>query len=112
MPDPDPPSAPPTVPGELRAPHNPGVLDDYHKIADTVGGVPNLRVKDNLIQTAIIIGTTVVLGGLGYLLCEFGVIAAEPGLGAIIGAVGGLVLSTLLSGFVLMILGWSRALRK
>jgi VIT1/CCC1 family predicted Fe2+/Mn2+ transporter len=79
-------------------------LETYNAIAETVGGMPSLRIKDNVIQ-AIVIGVTtaiaVAIGGI-----------AGGTAGALVAALVGLVLSTLLSGTVLMILGWVRVFKK
>lgn len=80
-------------------------LETYHLMADTVGGVPNLRGKDNLFQ-GIAVGISVVIGAsIGAL------VAGKWWVGAIFGTLIALVVSGFISGFVLMILGWIRAAR-
>jgi hypothetical protein len=100
----EPPATPPTQPGPVppQAPPNP--LEAYHKVADTVGMVPSLRVKDNLIQAAIVLGGILLGATIGYFV--------RGGLGMLAGAVGGMIVSAFLSGLVLMVLGWYRAARK
>ncbi|MCO5166500.1 MAG: hypothetical protein M9894_09060 [Planctomycetes bacterium] len=72
----------------------------YDVMQDKVGLVPNLRVKDNLVQ-AIVTVVALVLGvAIGTV---FG--GAE---GALAGALGGLVVGGLGSGVVLMIIGLVR----
>lgn len=85
-------------------------LRDYHKVAETVGLIPSLRIGDNLIQLAIVIVGAVIGAGIGALA----VVGSEPGwwFGALIGGVTGLIIATFLSGLVLMVFGWIRALRK
>jgi hypothetical protein len=93
-------------PNEESASVRPSQADSfeaYQKVAETVGMVPSLRWKDNLIQAIIVLGLTATGGLAGWKL--WGLIGAA-GLAA-----AGLVLGTLLSGFVLMILGWIRAAR-
>jgi VIT1/CCC1 family predicted Fe2+/Mn2+ transporter len=81
-----------------------GGLETYNTIAEIVGGIPSLRLKDNIIQA---IGIAVVT----CLSVIFG--AALGGIaGAIVAAILGLIASTLISGFVLMIVGLIRAAKK
>ncbi|MBY0260958.1 MAG: hypothetical protein K2Q20_01350, partial [Phycisphaerales bacterium] len=77
--------------------------ETYNTVAETIAG-PSLRIGDNLIQAAIIVGCT----GLGAIVGFFG----WGGIGAAVGGVGMMVVSTLVSGGVLMVLGWVRAARK
>jgi len=73
----------------------------YNFIADKVGGVPNLRKKDNLYQ-AVTVGLFLIIGLIvGW---AFG---GWPE-GVLLGAVGGLIAGILISGLVLMILGLCR----
>ncbi len=84
-------------------------LDNYQKIADKVGFVPSLRVKDNVIQGIIgVVGAGVgVL--IGYLIASRAPTpSGDTSLGMLLGGVLGLIVSVILSGFVLMILGWFR----
>ncbi len=62
-----PPQTPPTTPGPLP-PSNRDGLETYNRIAETVGGLPNLRVKDNVIQAAVVIACTLLGAGIGYLI--------------------------------------------
>jgi hypothetical protein len=80
-------------------------LEAYNTVADTVGGVPSLRWKDNVIQGVAILAT-VMVGTLAGFLVTFDLIGA--GIGAFAGLVGGL----LVSGVVLMVLGWVRTGKK
>ena len=73
----------------------------YNVLADKVGGVPNIRKRDNLYQGLAIL-VCLVIGALAGL-----VIGGWPtgvALGALIGMVGGL----LISGVVLMVIGLLR----
>jgi len=79
-------------------------LESYQAIAETVGGLPSLNVKDNLYQ-GLAVGVGTVLGALIGL-----VIGGWQG--ALFGALIGLVGMGLISGFVLMILGFTRRMKK
>jgi VIT1/CCC1 family predicted Fe2+/Mn2+ transporter len=79
-------------------------LENYNTVAETIGGMPSLRVKDNLIQSLVIAVTTFVSVIIGTIM--------GGAMGAFIAIFLGLVLSTFVSGFVLMILGWVRAAKK
>lgn len=74
----------------------------YNTIAETVGGVPSLRAKDNLYQGIAILVSLVVGALIGLIWGVFG---------AMIGAVVGLLVGLFGSGIVLMVLGWVRAAR-
>lgn len=60
-----------------------------------------MRVKDNVLQAAIVIGCTLLGAAIGWLV--------NRGIGAAIGGVCAMLVSTFLSGVVLMVLGWVRA---
>lgn len=96
---------PPTAPGSGMPPRPPApsAIDQYQAVADTIGG-PSLRVKDNVIQAVVIVGSMIVGAGIGWLV--------NRGVGAAIGAVAGMIISTFLSGSVLMVLGWVRASKR
>jgi hypothetical protein len=73
----------------------------YHEFADKVGLVPNVRKKDNLYQ-----GIAVVAGlALGALAGSWWKGSTEA---ALLGALVGLVGATLVSGLVLLVVGWKR----
>ncbi|MDB4934034.1 MAG: hypothetical protein JWP87_1006 [Labilithrix sp.] len=74
---------------------------DYEKVADKVGLVPNVRRKDNVYQAAAVAGTTVIAAIVGLIYGGWPV-------GALAGALAGLVVSGFLSGLVLMIIGLGR----
>lgn len=76
----------------------------YDAIADKVGLVPNLRVKDNLYQGVVVAVFTLVGAMVGFFLAP----ATNRSLGVGLGAVAGLVVGGLLSGLVLMVLGLVR----
>jgi len=109
----EPPVAPPPRDG-LGPPPLPlkPPVDDYDQIADTIGMVPSRNRADRVFQAAfILIGMgvcTVASMVTGYVL------AGREGLGAglALGLVGGLILSTLVSGVILMVRGWRRAVRR
>lgn len=86
-------------------------MHTYNRLADTVGGVPNLRLKDNIFQLMAVTITSLA-GGVGGLILQgadndaWGMPGwAGPALGGGLGFIAGGVLS----GFVLMVLGWIRA---
>jgi len=90
------PAPPPAAPGPSSdAPSR------YQEFAETVGGVPSLNRQDNLIQ-GITVGAATLIGAMAG--------AARYGVpGALLGAGAGLIGSALISGFVLMIVGITRA---
>lgn len=81
-------------------------LESYHKVADTIGGVPSLRVTDYLIQgTAAVVG--LVIGALvGLILAPMN--KWHVGTAVFLGGFGGLVAGVFVAGLVLMVLGWVR----
>jgi hypothetical protein len=79
--------------------------DAYEIVADVVGGVPSLRWKDNLIQGLSILGAVILGTPAGWLI-------VGEWWGLLVGAFCGLLVGLLLSGIVLMILGWVRTARK
>jgi hypothetical protein len=100
--DPPVPNNPPPAPRPAQPPDE--VLEAYNTVAETVGGVPSLRWKDNLIQGAAIAGS-LLLGILIGFLVSFNIF------GAAVGGFCGLLAGLLVSGIVLMVLGWVRAYR-
>lgn len=101
------PPAPPTVPGPVTTPPRPpGVdgLEQYNRVAETVGMTLSLRLKDNLTQAAIVVLGTAAGAAVGWW--------QGAGLGAIAGGAAGMVASTLVSGLVLMVLGWVRRAKR
>lgn len=90
-----PPTSPP--PDPIRRIDDP--LRDYQRVAETVGG-PSLRARDNLIQAGVVLVCTASGAVTGYL--------AAGTAGALGGGIGMMILSTLVSGLVLMVLGWVR----
>jgi len=107
-------AAPPIIPGPLQKPSTGNDnMEAYHTIADTVGGVPNLRGKDNAFQAIFVALSIAIGGGIGALLVLAGVGGGvDWTIGALIGGIAGLFGGTLLSGLVLMIKGWIRAANK
>ncbi len=107
--------APPTHPGPLgpKARESEG-LETYQRVAETVGMLPSMRWRDNLIQAVIVIAGALLGALIGHwTLSGSGLLAGLPSwTGAAVGAVGGAVVACLFSGLVLMLLGWIRALRK
>jgi hypothetical protein len=73
----------------------------YDQIADKVGMVPNIRLKDNVIQLVAVAIATPLGAVVGWLV-------GQTGMAAILGAAGGLVAGGLLSGLVLMVIGLVR----
>jgi hypothetical protein len=94
------PSTPPNDQDPSGAPNQKGAIDGYHKVAETVGMVPSLRWKDNLLQAVVV----VVLGIVGAIIGL--IIWGVPG--ALGMGIGSVITGTLISGIVLMVLGWIR----
>ncbi|MCL4742485.1 MAG: hypothetical protein KJZ54_09820 [Phycisphaerales bacterium] len=114
-PPPPTPAAPPTQPGALGPKsHEPDGLDTYQHVAETVGMLPSLRRRDNLIQAVLVVAGAVVGAPLGLWLMSGDRLGEDipSWAGLAVGGVGGAVVACLLSGFVLMVLGWVRALKK
>jgi hypothetical protein len=109
LPSPTPPRSqrpPPLPPQAINYPTPPprkSNADDYQRVADTLGMVPSLRWKDNLIQGLCVLLGTAIGAGVGAM------IAREAVIGAVLGGIGGLVAALFISGIVLMILGMRRA---
>ena len=78
--------------------------ETYQKVADTVGLVPSVRWKDNLYQ-GIAVAATSLLGVIG------GAIASPTKESVLAGLLIGLVVGFILSGLVLMVVGWVRVAR-
>lgn len=97
-------ASPPTAPGPIQPVPVNDSLDSYHTVAETVGLLPSLRVKDNLIQAVVVLGCTGIGAAIGY--------AINGGPGAIAVGAGAMIVSALLSGLVLMVLGWVRAAKR
>jgi hypothetical protein len=102
---------PPPLPPETRRrnggdpqspkPSSSGGDAAYNLLADKIGGVPNIRKKDNLYQAAAI-GVFVIVGAVvGWFLGEW------PE-GVLLGALAGLIAGTLISGSVLTVIGLCR----
>lgn len=101
---PSPPPAPGQRPGgNPPGPPPPGVSVDsgYNLVADKIGGVPNVRKKDNLYQALAIVVFVIIGLVVGW------AIGGWPQ-GPLLGALGGLIAGTLISGAVLMVLGLLR----
>lgn len=73
----------------------------YNIVADKVGLVPNIRMKDNLLQAL----ATLIFTGIGALV---GFLVGRSLTGLFLGVGAGLVAGLLLSGGVLMIVGLFR----
>ena len=101
-----PPPVPAPAPPPPPPPPAPGARDEgleaYHRVADTVGFVPNLRWKDNVIQAVSVAVAAAVGAAIAGLVWRNFLAAAG---GAIVGAIA----ATFITGLVLMVLGWVRA---
>lgn len=78
-------------------------MEAYNRVAEIVGMVPSLRWKEHHIQAVVILLFAVVGGIIGLIF--------EDRIGAILGALSGVIFGTFISGFVLMILGLVRVSR-
>jgi len=95
----EPPGAPPASPGNGKA----GKSYDYY--ADKIGGVPNIRKRDNLFQGVFVL----ISGGVGATVGNWVVPSSDnPMQGLLTGLIAGLVVGVVLSGIVLMVLGMIR----
>jgi hypothetical protein len=99
---------PPTTPGPLPQP-DPDGLETYNRIAETVGGMPTLRVRDNVVQAVVVIACTLLGAGIGYLI---GAGRGRGGVAAAAGGAIGMISSALVSGLILMVLGWLRGAKR
>ena len=79
-------------------------LEQYNRVAETVGMMPSFRKFDYIFQGSCVVVGALVGAGVGFVYMQ--------GLGAIMGGLAGFVVMGILSGLVLMVLGWVRALRK
>jgi len=109
------PQRPPPIPPQAIQYASPGTpppgtsskgSEDYQRVADTVGMVPSLRWKDNVIQLVCVVAGAIVGAAAGYF------IAGQEPVGAMFGGVLGLVAALFISGIVLMILGFVRARKR
>jgi hypothetical protein len=87
---------------EQNAPASSGGPDPtYNLLADKIGGVPNIRKKDNLYQ-AVAIGVFLIVG-----VVVGGFVGGWPE-GVLLGGLAGLIAGTLISGAVLTVIGLCR----
>ena len=100
LPPPIPSGTPQRNTGEQPGSPPPGRGPDatYNLLADKIGGVPNIRKKDNLYQ-AITVGVFLIIGVI------VGWFAGEWPEGVLLGALGGLIAGTSISGAVFLVLG-------
>jgi hypothetical protein len=103
IPPPLPSETPPSGADDQRSatPSCRGPDPTYNFVADKIGGVPNVRKKDNLYQ-AIAIGAFLIVGVVvgGFL--------GEWPQGVLLGGLAGLIAGTLISGAVLTVIGLCR----
>jgi len=98
-------TTPPVEPGPLQKPESrTSEFETYNRVAETVGMVPSFRKFDYIFQGSCVIVGALVGAGVGYAYMEW--------LGALFGAVAGFAVLGILSGMVLMVLGWVRVLKK
>jgi hypothetical protein len=98
-------TTPPVQPGPLEKPQGQvSGLEQYNRVAETIGMMPSFRKFDYIFQGSCVVVGALVGAGVGY--------AYADGLGAAFGGVGGFVVMGILSGLVLMVLGWVRAMKK
>jgi hypothetical protein len=83
------------------APPSGGLDPTYNFVADKIGGVPNIRKKDNLYQAAAI-GVFVIVGVI------VGGCLGEWPEGVLLGGLAGLIAGTLISGAILTVIGLCR----
>jgi TPR repeat protein len=88
-----------------------GANAQYDRIADKVGLVPNVRKKDNLYQGICVLAFTVIGMEVGWLwdgAAIRDVVGDSWLIRMIVGALVGLVVGALLSGLIIMVLGYLR----
>ena len=93
------------------APATAGSSAQYDRIADKVGLVPNVRKKDNLYQGICVLAFTVIGMTVGWLwdgAAIRDVVGDSWPIRMVIGALVGLVVGALLSGLIIMVLGYLR----
>ena len=86
---------------QSATPSNRGADPTYNFLADKIGGVPNVRKKDNLYQAAAI-GVFLIVGVV------VGWFFGEWPQGVLLGGLGGLIAGTLISGAILTVIGLRR----
>jgi hypothetical protein len=84
------------------------IPEDAQRIFDVVTG-PNLRLKDNLIQLAIIVVGTVLCAGAGAAWAHSS--GKELLAGLLLGGLGGAIVSLFLSGAILGLIRFITAVR-
>ena len=94
-----------------EAPATTGASAQYNEFADRVGLVPNVRKKDNLYQGIFVLAFTFIGLAVGWFwdgapIRE--VLGDNWPSRVVFGALAGLVVGTLLSGLVIMVLGFLR----
>ena len=108
MSDLPPPLRPPALPKDTA---NIGARAEYDRFADTVGLLPNVRKKDNIYQgfcvlAFVIIGTALAFFWDGAAIRDFlgdGLLVRF-----VVRAFAGLIIGALVSGAVLLVLGFTR----
>ena len=110
MSDVPPPLRPPPVPKDTA---NTGDRAEYDRFADTVGLLPNVRKKDNIYQglcvlAFVIIGTVLAYFWDGAAIRDF--LGDTLPMRLLFGAFGGLITGVLISGAILLVLGFTRKL--
>ena len=104
--------APPPAPAPASPTTEPDGLEVYNRVAETVGLVPNLRLKDNLLQLgAVVVGVLLGAGAGAAFARSRGGVGSELLIGAGVGGLLGFIVFGVLSGVVLMVVGWVRALK-
>ena len=86
---------------QSATPSSRGTDPTYNLLADKIGGVPNIRKKDNLYQAAAI-GVFLIVGVV------VGAFFGEWPQGVLLGGLAGLIAGTLISGAVLTVIGLLR----
>ena len=76
-------------------------LENYNRVAETVGGL-SLRKKDNMIQAIVVVGGTTLCSLIGVVMGP--ILGMGVGMGLVLGLLAGLVLFGLGSGVVLMVM--------
>jgi hypothetical protein len=111
-----PPPVPPRIPPQPMQYHSPQpppqqAYTGYDRVADTVGMVPNVRLKDNLYQLIAGIVGALIGAGVAYVLALNGYSFAAPAYMLLPGAIGGFIVAAVLWGIGLGIVGLVRGVK-
>lgn len=85
-----------------------GALEEYHAVTDTIGG-PSLRVKDNVVQAVVCLVGAGAGAAAGARFASSAGAGVSWQIGAGVGGLLGFIATGIVSGLVLMVIGWKRS---